>query len=86
MIKDWKNKKVAILGLGVEGLSCIKFLSKKGADITVLDRRNKEAIDNDIYDDAKDLGVKFTLGKDYLQKLSDFDVIFRSPGFQIVSS
>lgn len=82
MIKDWKNKKVAILGLGVEGLSCIKFLSKNGADITVLDRRNKEAIDNDIYDDAKDLGVKFTLGKDYLQKLSDFDVIFRSPGFQ----
>jgi UDP-N-acetylmuramoylalanine--D-glutamate ligase len=81
MIKDWKNKKVAILGLGVEGLSCIQYLSKNGADLTVLDRREKEDMDSDMHENAKDLGVKFTLGKDYLQKLTDFDVIFRSPGF-----
>ena len=41
---DWKNKKVAVLGLGVEGLSSVSFLIKKGAIVTVLDRKKKEEL------------------------------------------
>ena len=44
MINDWKNKKVAVLGLGVEGLSSVRFLVKKGARVTVLDRKNKKEL------------------------------------------
>lgn len=82
MIADWKNKKIAVLGLGVEGLSSIKFLQKNGAEIWVLDKRDKESLDKDIVSDAEKLGARFVLGENYLKNLSEFDVIIRTPGFQ----
>ncbi|HUQ84731.1 MAG TPA: UDP-N-acetylmuramoyl-L-alanine--D-glutamate ligase [Candidatus Limnocylindrales bacterium] len=78
---NFKNKKVAVLGLGVEGISSIKFLKKQSANIFVLDRRKKEAIDQDVLSDAKNLGAEFILGDQYLGDLSQFDVIIRTPGF-----
>ena len=41
---DWQNKKVAVLGLGVEGLSTVRFLIKKGADVTILDKKEEEEL------------------------------------------
>ena len=40
MINDWKNKKVAVLGLGIEGLSSAHFLAQKGAKVTTLDQKS----------------------------------------------
>jgi len=45
---DWKNKKVAVLGLGVEGLSSVRFLVKRGAKVTVLDRKKEEELEEAI--------------------------------------
>ena len=45
---DFKNKKIAVLGLGVEGLSSVRFLRKNGAEVWALDRRSREAIDQGI--------------------------------------
>lgn len=80
MITDWKNKKVAILGFGIEGLAVLKFLEKKGASVWILDRRQKENLDQDSISQAEQLGAQFTLGKEYLENLSAFDIIVRSPG------
>jgi len=77
---DWKNKKVAILGLGVEGLSSARFLQEKGAGIWILDRKKKEHLDKDFLTQAEALNSTFILGEDYLKNLSQFDVIVRSPG------
>lgn len=42
---DWKNKKVAVLGMGVEGESSVKFLLKQGAKVTQLDQEtNKDYV------------------------------------------
>lgn len=35
----YKNKKVAILGYGIEGLDAEKFLKSQGAEITILDKK-----------------------------------------------
>jgi UDP-N-acetylmuramoylalanine--D-glutamate ligase len=77
---DWHKKKIAILGLGIEGLETIKFLEKKGASIWVLDKRQKEYIDQDLITQVEALDVHFVLGKEYLNDLNKYDIIFRSPG------
>ena len=68
-----KDKKVAILGLGREGLSTLKFLKKNKIKPDVLDIKN----------DPK--GVRksgpYGAGKNYLDRIADYDLVFRTPGF-----
>lgn len=80
MISDWKNKKVGVLGFGVEGLSSSVFLQKKGATVFVLDRKQKKDIDQKILAQIDSLGIQYIGGEDYLTDLSQFNVLVRSPG------
>src|ERR1700722_3822868 len=82
MIIDWQKKKVAVLGLGIEGTSILPFLKKSGAFIYILDKRQKEDIEQDFITQAERFGAQFRLGKNYLEDLTDFDVIIRSPGIR----
>ncbi|MBU1084748.1 MAG: UDP-N-acetylmuramoyl-L-alanine--D-glutamate ligase [Candidatus Beckwithbacteria bacterium] len=74
---QYLNKKIAILGLGLESIDLLDWLKKnsKNCSITIFDIR----------EEIEDLGgndYSFSLGKDYLKNgLTHFDVIFRSPGF-----
>ena len=36
---DFKNKKIAIIGEGIEGISSAKYLKSKGAKVTILDQK-----------------------------------------------
>jgi UDP-N-acetylmuramoylalanine--D-glutamate ligase len=80
MITDWKKKKIAILGFGIEGLAMLQFLKEKGATVWVLDRKQKENLDQDLVTQAEQFGAQFILGKNYSDNLIDFDIIVRSPG------
>jgi UDP-N-acetylmuramoylalanine--D-glutamate ligase len=76
--KNLKNKKVAVLGLGVEGKDLVEFLLKKKADVSVFDQKDEEKLDFSKLDKK---ALNLFLGKDYsLDKLVKFDVIYRSPG------
>lgn len=77
---DFKDKKVAVLGLGEEGISSIRFLSKKGAAVAICDQKEKNALEPDFVNEAEKLGVSFNLGENYLKGLNEFDYVFRSPG------
>ncbi len=85
MLSNFKNKKVAVLGLGVEGISSARFLLKNGVNVVVLDARKREEVDQKILTELEKLGGHFVLGEKYLDTLSDFDIIVRSPGFKIAS-
>jgi len=39
---DFKNKKIAVIGEGMEGISSAKYLKEKGADVTILDENQGE--------------------------------------------
>jgi UDP-N-acetylmuramoylalanine--D-glutamate ligase len=77
---DYTDKKVAVIGLGVEGVAITKFLVDKGAIVTILDHNTQDKLTQDFYFAVKKLGVTFILGETYLDGLSDFDIIVRSPG------
>lgn len=72
-----KNKKVAILGWGINGRDVLNYLQGKKAKITILDRK-EEGLDFSGVN-LKDLELK--LGEDYLRNgLVEYDFVFRTPG------
>ncbi len=77
--KFLKNRKVAIIGLGVSNLPLIDYLYEKGANVTVFDEKTIDEIPKEIMDKITKYAFKFSLGIYYLEKLSGFDLIFRSP-------
>ena len=74
-----KNKKVAIIGLGVSNKPLIEYLYNLGCNITVFDKREEEKIDRDILDKIEELHIDKSIGDNYLSKLKGFQYIFRSP-------
>jgi len=83
MIDRFKGEKIAVIGFGVEGLSSTKFLVKNGAKVSVLDQKKEKEIDKDLLKEARDLGVNFIFGKDYLKNLNQYDMVVRSPGIKL---
>lgn len=77
---DLKEKKVAFVGMGVANVPCAEFLAKMGIEVYACDKRDKEYIGTDICAKLEKLGVKFSLGDNYLDILKDVDVVFRSHG------
>lgn len=78
---NFRGKKVAVLGLGLEGEDACQFLLKQRAEITVFDQKTASELGK-AYKKLKKPKIKFRLGKNYLKEgLTGFDLIFRSPGF-----
>ena len=74
-----KNRKVAIIGLGVSNIPLIDYLYNLQAKVTVFDDRNIEDIPKDIFDKITKYAFEFSFGENSLSKLIGFDIIFRSP-------
>ena len=72
-----KNKKIAVIGIGVSNMPLIELLLRHGCDVTACDRRSLEQMGDD-GQHLLDIGAKLKLGDDYLIGL-DFDIIFRAP-------
>jgi UDP-N-acetylmuramoylalanine--D-glutamate ligase len=73
-----KQSKIAILGFGDEGKALLKYLKKhKYPNITVCDK-------NVDIKHGMPAGVSVNLGKDYLNDLDKFEVVFRSPGVKFL--
>lgn len=76
-----KNKKVAVLGIGVSNTPLIKYLIAMGVDVTAFDKAEKDRLEP-ILANFEGFGVKYSLGENYLKHLHGFDVIFRTPGMR----
>ncbi len=74
-----RNRKVAIIGLGVSNVPLIDYMRKYKANVTVFDNRNIDDIDKSVMDKIVEYSMEFSLGRDCLSKLKGFDLIFRSP-------
>ena len=77
--EDLRQKRVAFIGTGVSHTELISVFRKKGIGVTVLDKRSADKF-QETYDALAAQGVQFILGEDYLEHLTEFDVVFRTPG------
>lgn len=77
--ESMKQSRVAFIGTGVTNGDIIRLFRQKEIPVTLLDRKSAEQL-GDVYQEFQAIGVEFQLGDTYLDNLTDFDVIFRSPG------
>jgi len=87
-LTDLQNKKIAILGLGIENCALLEFLNKQkiDAEITVCDA--KKTITPSLRSlpspSGRGVGVRaWQLGKEYDKNLDKFDIIFRVAGYPL---
>ncbi len=79
---NFKDKKVAVLGLGLEGQDLVRWLLSQKANVTVFDLKTASVL-GEVYKELSSRGVSFSLGPDYLAEgFAGFDFVFRSPGIK----
>ncbi|MBU3216908.1 UDP-N-acetylmuramoyl-L-alanine--D-glutamate ligase [Clostridium estertheticum] len=77
-----KGKKVGVVGIGVSNIPLIHFLVKLQATVTAFDKKNQSML-GAVAIDLKEDGVKLILGENYLNDLTGFDVVFKTPSMRI---
>ena len=73
------GKKVAIIGLGVSNLPLLKYMNNQNAKITIFDEKEKEDIPRKLLEKLDKYGADAFFGKNCLENLKNYDIIFRSP-------
>lgn len=74
-----KNRRVAIIGLGVSNIPLLDYFHDKKSKVTVFDSREIEKIPKEIMDKVTEYSMEFSFGKNYLSKLIGYELIIRSP-------
>lgn len=77
--EEMKHKKVAFIGIGVSHTDLIKLFLSKGINVTICEKKSLELL-GESYNELRSLGAGFINGDGYLDTLTDFDVVFRTPG------
>ena len=77
-IETIKGKKVALVGMGVANTPSAKFLAQHGIEVYACDKRDNEYIGKELCDELEALGVKFSLGENYLDILPDSQSFFHA--------
>lgn len=81
--KDFiKDKKVAVVGIGISNIPLIHFLHKLGAKITAFDKKEENEL-GEVGREFKNKGISLDLGVNYLDNLTGFDVVFKTPSMRI---
>ena len=75
-----RNKRVAVIGIGVSNTPLIDRLLAEGISVTACDKRTREQMGEQA-EDLERRGCRLRLGADYLDGI-DADVIFRTPGLR----
>lgn len=76
-----KNKKVGVVGIGVSNIPLINFLVELGAKVTAFDKNDRSQF-GELANEFENKGVTLELGEHYLDNLTGFDVVFKTPGMR----
>lgn len=77
-VNSLKDKRIAVIGIGISNRPLIELLLRGGCHVTACDRRTAEQLEGEA-ERLSALGAELKLGENYLDHL-DHDVIFRTPG------
>ena len=72
-------RKVAVIGLGVSNIPLLEYLYEKKAQVTVFDERTMDEIPSETINKINTYEFSYSFGKNCLEKLNGFNIIFRSP-------
>ena len=78
--RDWKGKKVLIMGLGLQGrgIGDAKVFCQAGSDVTVTDLKNETQLQAAVLQ-LKGFPVRFVLGKHNEEDFQSHELILRNP-------
>ncbi len=76
--RSLKDKKIAVLGLGVSNRPLVRLLLEFGCNVTGCDKTPREKLDSEVLELEK-LGCTLRVGENYLDGV-EADVVFRTPG------
>lgn len=76
--RSLKNKKIAVLGLGVSNRPLVRLLLEFGCDVIGCDKTPREKLDAEVLELEK-MGCRLHVGQGYLDGVQA-DVLFRTPG------
>ena len=79
-LNGFRDRRVAVMGIGVSNRPLIRLLLDHGARVTARDRKSREAL-GPLAEELEAAGARLALGDGYLQDLTE-DVIFRTPGMR----
>lgn len=83
ILAQLKTKKIVVLGAGLTGLSCVRFLQSHGINCCLNDSR-ANAVDSQVFT-AEFPHCPLTLGEWQLQWLKDAEVVLLSPGIDLAA-
>ena len=82
ILNELKNKRILILGFGKEGQDTFKFFKKLfPKKVLGIADRDKKRVSRIFH--GREKCITLHLGKNYLKKLKNYDVIIKSPGIPI---
>ena len=83
----FKEKNIVVLGAGMTGLSCLRFLHGQGLSFTVNDSRTMPFTDSSVLKKVQSDFPKadFVLGQWQHDLIADADIIVTSPGIDLVA-
>jgi len=85
LLEYLKNKKILILGFGIEGISTYKFIRKYIKE-QVLYIADKELNFNEKHEMlSEDKNIIAISGENYLKNLDEYDIIMKSPGISFAN-
>ncbi len=80
MLQLKKGMKAVVIGLGSAGLSTVKFLRSHGISVAVTEQRPLEAIEPDVIDYFKRVGIALETGGHSREFVKGADLVVPSPG------
>jgi UDP-N-acetylmuramoylalanine--D-glutamate ligase len=84
-LKKYQNKKIAILGLGIENQALLRYFihHKVKANFIIHDSRSQEQLGALFLDFDKYKNIDWVLGAKFNQNLFIYDFLFRAPGWPV---
>ncbi len=81
MNNEFKNKKVLVMGLGLQsgGVAAARWMAKHSAQVTVTDLRDKKTLKSS-FDKLKGLKIKYSLGGHNAEDFKMADMVVQNPG------
>lgn len=76
---ELKNKRIALIGLGVSNIPLLDYFYAHNANVTAFDNRPRDKVDTSVIEKLDDYKMVYYLGEKSLDHLVGFDYIFRSP-------